>query len=55
MRLSRGGLVPVRVLAVGAGAVADLHAQRAVSERSSVGAAERARPLGIGVDVFGEL
>jgi hypothetical protein len=34
--LSRGGLVPVRMLAVGVDAVAKLHAQRAVSERSSV-------------------
>ena len=55
MGLGRGGLVPVRVLAVGADAVAKLHAQRAVSERRRVGAAESARPLGVGVDVFGEL
>jgi hypothetical protein len=32
--LRRGGLVPVLILAVGADAVAKLHAQRAVSERS---------------------
>jgi hypothetical protein len=53
--LRRWGLVPVRMLTVGADAVAKLHAQRAVSERSRVGAAERARPQGVGVDVFGEL
>jgi hypothetical protein len=53
--LSRWGLVPVRMLTVGADAVAKLHTQGAVSERSRVGAAERARPLGVGVDVFGEL
>jgi hypothetical protein len=55
VRLGRGGLVPVCVLAVGADAVATLHAQGAVSERSRVGAAERTRPLGVGVYVFGEL
>jgi hypothetical protein len=53
--LRRWGLVPVRVLAVGVDAVAKLHAQRAVSERGRVGATERARPLGVGVDAFGEL
>jgi hypothetical protein len=53
--LGRGALVPVRVLAVGADAVAQLHAQRAFSERNSVRAAERARPLGVGVNVFREL
>ena len=43
VRLRRGGLmVPVTMLAVGADAVAKLHAQRAVSERGRVGAAERA-------------
>jgi hypothetical protein len=53
--LRGGGLVPVRVLAVGLDAVADLHAQRAVSVRGGVGATERARPQGVGVDAFGEL
>jgi hypothetical protein len=53
--LRRGSLVPVRVLAVGANAVVTLHAQRSFSERNSVGAAERARPQGVGVDVFREL
>jgi hypothetical protein len=53
--LGRGGLVPVRVLAVGPDAVAKLHAQRALLERGRVGAAERARPLGVGVNMFGEL
>ena len=46
----------MRMLTVGADAVAaKLHAHRAVSEWSRVGAAERARPLGVGVDAFGEL
>jgi hypothetical protein len=58
VELSRRGLVPFRMLAVGADAVANLHSKRAVSERGIVsrdGAAESARPLGVGVDVFGEL
>jgi hypothetical protein len=45
----------VSVLAVGADAVAKLHAQRAVSERGIVGAAERERPLGVGEHAFSEL
>jgi hypothetical protein len=45
----------VRMLAVRGDAVAKIHAQRAVSERSRVGAAECARPLGVGVDALGEL
>jgi hypothetical protein len=53
--LRRGGLVPGLVLAVGHDAVVHLHAQRAVSERGRVGAAERARPQGVGMDPFGEL
>ena len=48
-----GVFVSVTMLAVGVDAVAKLHAQRAVSERGRVGATERARPLGVGVDVFG--
>ena len=50
-----GVFVSVTMLAVGVDAVAKLHAQRAVSERGRVGAAECTRPLGVGVDVFGEL
>jgi hypothetical protein len=42
----------VRVLAVGSDAVAKIHAQRALTERNRVGAAERARPQGVGVDLF---
>ena len=45
----------MRMPTVGPDAVAKLHAHEAVSERSRVGAAERARLLGVGVDVFGEL
>jgi hypothetical protein len=55
VRLGGGSLVPVRVLAVCADAVAKLYGQRAVSERRRVGAAECARPLGVGVHAFGEL
>ena len=41
VRFTRGGLVPVpRMLTVGEDAVADLHAQGAVSERSRVGPRE---------------
>jgi hypothetical protein len=43
------------VLAVGADAVAKLHAQRALSKRRRAGAAERARPQGVGEDLLGEL
>ena len=43
------------MLAVGRNAVVHLHAQRAVSERGGVGATERARPQGVGVDAFREL
>jgi hypothetical protein len=56
VRLSGRGFVLVTMLTVGADAVAQIHAHRTVWERGSVlGAAERARPLGVGVDVFGEL
>ena len=52
--LGSGGFVTMRVLTVVVKAVANFHAQRTLSERGRVGAADCARPLGVGVDVFGE-
>jgi hypothetical protein len=52
--LGSGGFVTMRVLTVVVKAVANFHAQRTLSERGRVGAADCARPLGVGVDVFGK-
>ena len=47
--------VPVSVLTVRVDTEAHLHAPRAASERVGGGAAEGAEPLGVGVNLLGEL